>query len=290
MNLYIGPAVERLIELALDEDEIGFDVTSAAFFGDNDRGQARLVARQDFVMAGGPVAQAVFQRVDPLVQWESNFEDGKALASGEVIATVEGPTGSLLRAERTALNFLQRMSGVATLTRAHVEALGSQSTQVVDTRKTLPGWRMLDKYAVRCGGAKNHRFNLAGGVMIKENHIAAAGSIAEAIERVKRVAPHTLRIEVEVERLDQIDEALEAGAEVIMLDNMDNAAMRRGVTQIRAHRRGEEIVIEGSGNIDRKRLATLGDVGLDVVSVGALTHSAPAVDISMRIDDHQEGK
>ena len=285
MNLYIGPALRGLIDLALEEDQVGFDVTSAAFFDSRDRGEAHLVARQDFQMAGGPVARAVFERVDSAIRWRAEVDDGQAVESGEVIAVVRGPVGSLLGAERVALNFLQRLCGVATLTRAYVDALGEGPTEVVDTRKTLPGWRMLDKYAVRCGGAKNHRFNLGGGVMIKENHIAAAGGIAQAIDAVSQAAPHTLRIEVEVERLDQITEAIEGGADIIMLDNMDNDTMRRAIEEIRAHRRGDDIVIEGSGNIDRKRLATLGDLGLDVVSAGALTHSAPAADISMRLQE-----
>ncbi len=284
MRLFLGPRIERLIDLAIEEDEVGFDVTSAAFFGERRR-RARLVARQDLVMAGGPVAEAVFSRIDAGVRWASEADEGANIESGDVIARVEGPACSLLRAERVALNFLQRLCGVATFTRAHVDALGETTTRVADTRKTLPGWRALDKYAVRCGGAANHRFNLAGGVMIKENHIAAAGSIAEAIGAVKKTAPHTLRIEVEVERLDQVGEAVEYGADVIMLDNMDDATMKRAVDEIRGHRRGDEVVIEGSGNMDRARLENIADVGLDVVSVGALTHSAPAADISMLLDE-----
>lgn len=285
MQLFIGPRIERLIEMALDEDEVGFDPTSAAVFAEGDGSRARLVAKESTVMAGGPVARAVFERVDDRLEWSAAVDEGQSVEAGGVLAVVEGPTGPMLRAERTAINFLQRMAGVAAFTRAHVEALGETDVRVVDTRKTMPGWRSLDKYAVRCGGGHNHRFNLAGGVMVKENHVAAAGGVGEAIEAVRQTAPHTLRIEVEVERLEQVEPAVDAGADVVMLDNMDDETMRRAVRVIRDHRRGAEIVIEGSGNMDRRRLAGLGDVGLDVVSVGALTHSAPAADISMRIDE-----
>lgn len=285
MELFIGPRIERLIELALDEDEVGFDVTSAAFFDAEDVGSAHLVAKEPLVMAGADVASAVFHRVDDELSFLPQVEDGESADQGHVIARVHGPVGSMLRAERIALNFLQRMCGVATHTARHVEAVHGTAVEVVDTRKTLPGWRSLDKYAVRCGGGRNHRFNLAGGVMIKDNHVAAAGDVASAIRRVKNQAPHTLRIEVEVERLDQVEPAVEHGAGVVMLDNMSNETMRRAVEIIRDHPRGGEVVIEASGNMTVDRLETLGDIGLDVVSVGALTHSAPAVDISMRMDD-----
>lgn len=284
MELFISPRVAALIELALEEDEIGFDATSQAFFGAGSRASARLIARQDLVMCGAPVAKAVFRRVDEAVRFEAVADEKVWVKKGEVIATVEGASGSLLRGERTALNFLQRMCGIATLTREFVEALGDEETRVADTRKTLPGWRLLDKYAVRCGGGYNHRYNLSGGVMIKENHIAAAGGIAEAIEVVRRHAPHTLRVEVEVETLKEVEEALEGGAEILLLDNMNNQMMKDAVRIIRDHRRGKEVVIEGSGNMDKERLRGLSEVGLDVVSVGALTHSVSAADISMLID------
>ncbi len=284
MELFISPRVAALIELALEEDEIGFDATSQAFFGADSRASARLIARQELVMCGAPVAKAVFRRVDETVRFEAVADEKTLVREGEIIATVEGASGSLLRGERTALNFLQRMCGVATLTREFVEALGDDQTRVADTRKTLPGWRLLDKYAVRCGGGYNHRYNLSAGVMIKENHIAAAGGIAEAIEVVRRHAPHTLRVEVEVETLKEVEEALEGGAEIILLDNMNNQMMKEAVQIIRDHRRGKEVVIEGSGNMDKERLRGLSEVGLDVVSVGALTHSVSAADISMLID------
>ena len=284
MELFIGPKIEALIDLALTEDEVGFDATSAPFFAESDIAEARLIARHRLIMAGGPVAEAVFERIDPEIEWRPKFAEGGEVEAGEIIAELAGPAAALLTGERTALNFLQRMCGVATTTDEHVRAAGDADLRVADTRKTIPGWRMLDKYAVRCGGGANHRFNLAGGVMVKENHVAAAGGIGAAIEKVTASVPHTLKIEVEVERLDQVGVAVDAGADVVMLDNMDNETMVRAVDEIRAHPRGEEVVIEGSGNIDCERLATLDGVGLDVVSVGALTHSAPAADISMRFE------
>ena len=285
MRCFVGPAVRTLIDLALEEDAVGLDATAGAFFSESSPRGARIVARQALKMAGGEVARAVFERVDSRVEWTARIEDGQSAQKGDVVARLTGPAASLLLGERVALNFLQRMCGVATFTAAHVEALGVSTTAVVDTRKTLPGWRQLDKYAVRCGGGANHRYNLAGGVMVKENHIAAAGGMGAAIERARSVAPHTLRVEVEVERIDQLEPALEHGAEVILLDNMDNATMVKAVAIIRAHPNGNRVVIEGSGNMDRSRLATLGQVGLDLVSVGALTHSAPAADLSMRFDE-----
>lgn len=282
MHLYISPRIEQLIDLAIDEDEIGFDVTSQAFFA-GEYGEADLVAKQDFVLAGAPVVAAVFARVDPRIEVRFESDEGARFEHGEVVARLMGPTVSLLRGERIALNFMQRMSGVATLTASFVEALGESKTRVVDTRKTLPGWRALDKYSVLCGGGANHRYNLASGVMIKDNHIAAAGSVAEAVSRVRAVAPHSVRVEVEVDALAQVTEALEAGAEIIMLDNMDREQMIEAVGIIRHHPRGEYVVIEGSGNMTRERLKDLGDIGLDIISVGALTHSARAVDISMKL-------
>lgn len=282
MQLHIGPRVQTLIDLALSEDEVGYDVTSAAFFGDEEA-TAHIVARHRMVVCGAPVAEAVFRAVDDRNEWRATVDEGDVAEEDDIIAEVSGPAGALLRAERAALNFLQRMCGVATFTAEHVEAADSQGPKVVDTRKTLPGWRLLDKYAVRCGGGYNHRFNLAGGVLIKENHIAAAGGTKEAIERISKTAPHSLRVEIEVERLDQIEVALDAGADVVMLDNMTDDTMRTAVDRIRSHRRGDEIVIEASGNMDRSRLERLDVDGIDVVSVGALTHSAKAADLSMRV-------
>ncbi|MEM1348143.1 MAG: carboxylating nicotinate-nucleotide diphosphorylase, partial [Myxococcota bacterium] len=230
--LYISPAIRRLIELALDEDDLGFDVTSGIFFADA-VGTARLIAKEPMIIAGQEVAREVFARVDAGVSFTSLIPDGERADVGDVVGMVEGPAVSMLRAERTALNFLQRLSGVATLTRTYVDALGGARVRLVDTRKTLPGYRELDKYAVRCGGGHNHRFALSGGVMVKDNHIAAVGSIEEAVLRVRAEAPHTLRVEVEVSSGDDAIRAIDAGAEIVMLDNMGTEAMREAIAQIR---------------------------------------------------------
>lgn len=284
MGLFISPQIARLIEMALDEDQVGADMTSQIFFDEEEPLSGRLLAKEDLIICGQDVAAAVFRRVDEGLLYEAVKKDGELVRKGEIIALVSGPARALLGGERTALNFLQRMSGIATKTRQYVEALSSPTTRLVDTRKTLPGWRSLDKYAVRCGGGFNHRFNLAAGVMLKDNHIAAAGGVAQAIERVRKAAPHTLRVEVEVEHQEQLGPALDGGAEIIMLDNMSDEEMMRAIEEIRAHRRGAEVVIEASGNITLERLPGLGDLGLDVVSVGGLTHSVRAADISMRLE------
>jgi nicotinate-nucleotide pyrophosphorylase (carboxylating) len=279
--MFISPRTRRLIDMALDEDEVGFDVASAVFF-EGASVDARLVAKEPLVLAGLAVAEAVFERVDTDVSWTFDFADGARVEAGQVIGRVEGEAISILRAERVALNFLQRMSGIATKTARYVAALGDSPTRIVDTRKTLPGYRELDKYAVRCGGGTNHRFNLSGGVMIKDNHIAAAGgSIDQAVRRARARAPHTLKIEVEVVDLAQVAEALAAGAEVIMLDNMSTEQMVRAVERIRDHS-GARVAVEASGNITLERLGELSDIGLDYISSGALTHSVEAADISLR--------
>lgn len=282
MHFQYTPQTRRLIEAALDEDDIAFDVSSAAF-PDGHTSRARLVAKEDLVVAGLPVAERVFRTVDRRIDWSFEVEDGSRLQPGDVLAEGSGPTAALLRGERTALNFLQRLSGIATKAAAYVDALADPTTRIVDTRKTLPGWRELDKYAVRCGGAHNHRYSLGGGAMIKDNHIAAAGSIQAAIERVHKFAPHTIKVEVECDTLEQVDAALEAGTEVILLDNMTTDTMRRAIGAIR-EAAGDDVLVEASGNITLQRLPELGGLGLDLISSGALTHSVRAADISMRME------
>ncbi len=288
MHLFIDPRTARLIDMALEEDELGFDVTSQVFF-EGETATAELVAKQDLIVAGLEVVRAVFARVDAGIACVFHAKDSDALKKGDVLARLEGDAVSLLRGERTALNFLQRISGVATLTRAYVDALGTPDdpeqvqTRIVDTRKTLPGWRSLDKYAVRCGGGTNHRFNLASGVMLKDNHIAAAGGIRPAFERVRKEAPHTLRIEIEVTNLEELDQALETGAEIIMLDNMTTQQMADAIARVQKSGRRNQVFLEASGNITLERLPELRNLGLDFISSGALTHSAPAVDISMKM-------
>lgn len=278
MRLSIGPRTRRLVETALDEDAASMD-PSAAVFPDDDRAVGQLVAKQPLIVCGHAVAALVFEYVDADIDYAPEIADGVQVDDRDVIGKVAGSTGDILRAERTALNFLQRMSGIATETARFVDALDDPETDIVDTRKTLPGYRHLDKYAVRCGGGKNHRYNLAGGIIVKDNHIAAAGSIAEAIRRVREEAPHTLNIEVEVESLAGLEEALEAEADIVMLDNMSTDTMARAVELVRE--RGDDVLLEASGNVTLERLPELGGLGLDFVSSGALTHSVSAADISL---------
>ena len=231
--LFISPHINRLIDLALDEDQVGFDVTSQIFFTGK-VSSAYLIAKENMVVAGTQLVAAVFARVDPNILWSPLVEDGQVISKGDLLGRLNGPTVGLLGGERTALNFLQRMCGIASKTRSLVQALDNDAIRLADTRKTLPGYRELDKYAVRCGGGYNHRLSLAGGVMLKDNHIAAAdGSIAAAVEKVRAQAPHTLRIEVEVTDLDQTREAAEVGADIIMLDNMNTAQMEKAIAVIR---------------------------------------------------------
>jgi len=277
MSLTLGPQTRRLIAMALDEDAAARD-PSAAVFPPDHTSSAELVAKQPLVVAGQPVAEQVFERVDAAIAFEPRVDDGERLDAGDTLADLRGPTASLLRGERTALNFLQRLSGIATRTIRYVEALDDPKTRLVDTRKTLPGFRHLDKYAVRCGGGHNHRYDLGGGIIVKDNHIAAAGGIEEAIARIRDEAPHLLKIEVEVETLEGLEEAVAAGADVVMLDNMSTETMQRAVD-----RAGDQVMLEASGNITLERLPELGGIGLDVVSSGALTHSVDAADLSMQL-------
>jgi nicotinate-nucleotide pyrophosphorylase (carboxylating) len=272
--------LDRLVELALTEDLAGGDLTTEATVGAADRAIARAVAHSPLVVCGGDVFARVFYRVDPGVRVECRIDEGTRAKPGDVLWVVEGATRSLLMAERTALNFAQRLSGTATLTRRFVDALPEgTATRVVDTRKTTPGLRFLERYAVRTGGGHNHRDSLGSAVLIKDNHIVAAGGVRAAIERAQRHAPHSSRIEIEVESLDMLDEALDAGADVVMLDNFAEGEI--GVAVERAHGRA---LVEVSGGITLERIPALARAGVDVVSVGALTHSAPAADIGLDIE------
>jgi len=272
--------LDPLVDLALTEDLAGGDLTTEATVAATDRAIARAVAHSPLVVCGGDVFARVFYRVDPGVRVERCVADGARAKPDDVLWIAEGATRSLLMAERTALNFAQRMSGTATLTRRFVDALPENSpTRIVDTRKTTPGLRFLERYAVRSGGGFNHRDNLGSAVLIKDNHIVAAGGVREAIARAQQHAPHTSRIEIEVESLDMLDEALEAGAHVVMLDNFDSAQIAVAVE--RAHGRA---LVEVSGGITLERIPALAAAGVDVISVGALTHSAPAADIGLDIE------
>jgi nicotinate-nucleotide pyrophosphorylase (carboxylating) len=278
--LNLQPRIDSLIDLALDEDVAFGDVTSQSIFAVDHNSKARILAREDMVVCGLEVAKRVFARVDTALKLNVEAKDGDRVSKDSILLVVEGPTISILTAERTALNFLQRLSGIATLSRRFADAAQATGSgvRIVDTRKTTPGWRALEKYAVRCGGCFNHRSSLSEHVLIKENHITAAGSLAKAVKMARDFAPHCAKIEVETENLDDVKEALEAGAEVIMLDNMSPAQVQAAVALI-----DKAAIIEISGGV---RLSTMADYalpGVDVISVGALTHSAPAADFSLII-------
>lgn len=282
MPLFISPHIRRLIDLSLDEDQIGADFTSAAFFAESSN-KAYFIAKSDLVVASLDIIPAVFHRVDPAIHFEPLCKDGDVIKKGTILARAHGPTISLLRAERSALNFFQRACGIATKTHTFVKTLDNSSIRIADTRKTLPGYRELDKYAVSCGQGFNHRFALSGGIMLKDNHIAAAqGDVKKAIDKVKAIAPHTLKIEVEVERIEQIQPAIDAGAEIIMLDNMTTKDMHEASALIRKN--NPRIIIEVSGNVTLDRLPELGTIDVDVISTGAITHSIEAADISMKFE------
>jgi nicotinate-nucleotide pyrophosphorylase (carboxylating) len=277
----VTPAVANLIDLALEEDLGRGDVTTEAVLGPAGDAEADLVAREPLVLAGLEVAVAVFRRVDATLVVELQASDGDHQAAGSILATVRGRAASLLAAERTALNFLQRLSGVATLTRAFVAAAGATGLLVTDTRKTTPGFRLLEKMAVRAGGGANHRFDLGSGVLIKDNHLALAGSLREAVRRARRGAPHGLKLEVEVDTLAQLDEALAAGADIVLLDNFALPEIEEGVRRARA--RSPRPLVEVSGGVTLARVPELARAGVDLVSVGALTHSARAMDIALDV-------
>lgn len=272
--------IDELVDIALGEDLAGGDITTEATVPADARAVARAVAHSPLTVCGGDVFARVFYRVDPGVRVERRLAEGARAKPNDVLWLVEGATRSLLMAERTALNFAQRMSGTATLTRRYVDALpANAATRIVDTRKTTPGMRFFERYAVRTGGGHNHRNDLGSAVLIKDNHIVAAGGVREAIERAYKNAPHSSRIEIEVESLEMLDEALDAGADVVMLDNF--APDQIAVAVEHAHGRA---LIEVSGGIMLDRIPALAAAGVDVISVGALTHSAPAADIGLDIE------
>ncbi|MCL4500485.1 MAG: carboxylating nicotinate-nucleotide diphosphorylase [Deltaproteobacteria bacterium] len=273
-----SPLIDRLIDLALEEDLGSGDVTTQALIPPELMGEAHLRAKQDLIVAGLPVAARVFAKVNASLVFEPQAEEGQEVVTGTVLARVSGPVAGILSGERTALNFLQRLSGVATFARQMVSLITGSTAALVDTRKTTPGWRALEKYAVRLGGARNHRAGLFDGVLIKNNHITAAGSIAKAISQAREAAHHLLKIEVEVTDLAGLEEALAAGADAILLDNMDEAAMAQAV-KLAAGR----VLLEASGEINAARLPKVAATGVNLISMGALTHSAPAADIHLRL-------
>ena len=269
-------AIDSIIRNALQEDIGTGDVTTLATIEPGTMARAELVAKEDFVLAGIDVARRVFQMLDATVAFEKLSGDGLSIRRGEVFAWLKGEAAVLLQGERVALNLLQRMSGIATLTARFVREVEGTGATIVDTRKTMPGLRVLDKYAVRMGGGRNHRTSLYDGVLIKENHVAAAGGITTAVSRARERVPHTLKIEVETRNLDEVAEAVNAGADIILLDNMDNATLRRAVELVAGRAR-----TEASGGVNLETVRGIAETGVDLISVGALTHSVRAADISM---------
>jgi nicotinate-nucleotide pyrophosphorylase (carboxylating) len=272
------PRIDTLIDLALEEDAGLGDVTSRAIFPATHTSRGWIEARQGLVVCGLEVATRVFARVDPAIKVTATVEDGEWVKPGKVVLKLKGPTGSLLTAERTALNFLQRLCGIATQSRRYAEAAEPLGLRIVDTRKTTPGYRALEKYAVRCGGCHNHRFSLGEHILIKDNHIAAAGSIKQAVDAARREAPHTAKIEIEAKSLNEVRQALAAGAEVILLDNMDPARAAEAARLVAGR-----ALLEISGGVTLETLKDYAIPGISVISVGALTHSARAADLSLEL-------
>ncbi len=269
--------LERIREW-LAEDLGRGDVTTALLVPPDLGGRGQIVAKAPGVLAGIGVAAEVFRLVDPSVRFDPRADDGDELVPGQTVAELEGPLAAILGGERLALNLLQRLSGIATLTRAYVRAVEGTGAKILDTRKTTPGLRALEKYAVRVGGGHNHRFGLFDGILIKDNHIAAVGGVAEAVRRAKAGAPHHLKVEVEVTSLAELEAALRAGADLVLLDNMDEATIREAVRLA-----GGRVPLEASGNMTLKRVRRVAEAGVDYISVGALTHSAPALDLSLEV-------
>ena len=279
-NIIAGTSykIQDIIETALAEDIGSGDVTTMAIADKNDEGAVEIIAKENLVVAGILIAEAVFKTIDKKIEFKPFVTDGVTVRKGQVIAKVSGKLSTLLAGERVALNFLQRLSGIATLTRLFTDKIKGFNIKILDTRKTTPGLRILEKYAVRMGGGWSHRFGLCDGVLIKDNHIAAVGSVAEAVRRARDSAPKNMLIEVETKNLSEVKEALLAGADVIMLDNMKPAAMRQAVKII-----GKTALVEASGGVNLKNVRAVAETGVDFISVGALTHSARAVDISMKV-------
>lgn len=284
MTAAVEPDVRALIDLALNEDIGTGDITSIATVPIDRTATAIMLAKDDGVLSGIDVAREVFRTVDPDLEFRELKANGDQVHNRDEIAVITGNARSILTAERTALNFVQRLSGVATISASYAAALSGSNAQIVDTRKTTPGMRLLQKRAVQHGGGSNHRFGLADGVLIKDNHLAAIGGdnrIADAIAAARTIAPHTLKIEIEVTSLAELRQALDAGADIVMLDNMDTLTTSEAVAMRDSH--ANQALLEASGNITIERLPELGKTGVDLISAGALTHSAPSLDISLDI-------
>lgn len=271
-----APRADQLIALALAEDAVAHDVTSRAIFPRGHRSRAVIDAKQDLVVCGLEIATAVFRRVDRRLEVKLLAHDGDRVRCGAEVMRIEGPTAALLGAERTALNFLQRLSGIATQTRRFADAVQHTGVRIVDTRKTTPGWRALEKYAVRTGGGHNHRMSLRDLVLIKDNHIAAAGSLTAAVERCRRAAPRGMKIEVEAKSLAEVREAIAARADIILLDNMPPRRIRAAVKII-----ARRATVEVSGGVRFETVRQFALPGVDLISIGALTHSVASADLSL---------
>jgi len=270
--------LDLLLSLAIQEDMGHGDVTTESTVDPHVAGEALVFSREDFVLSGTRAFKRVFHLFDPTIAIESYFADGTSIPANEPVFRISGPMRCLLSAERTALNLLQRFSGIATLTRKMVDAVADTSCRLLDTRKTTPLWRFLEKEAVRHGGGTNHRHGLYDGVLIKDNHVAAVGGVRTAVERARSRSPHTLRIEVEVENLDELREAIDAGADVVLLDNFPIELLRKAVARSEGR-----VLLEASGGVTLESIAAIARTGVHFVSCGALTHSARAIDLSMEL-------
>jgi|TARA_B100001758_G_scaffold246201_1_gene260731 nicotinate-nucleotide pyrophosphorylase (carboxylating) len=275
----IIPDLDRIIEIAINEDLSLGDITTQSLNLKSENIKCLMISKDSGILCGNFVAKEVFKKIDNTIKYEEKLQDGDCLQEGSIISEIYGNKNSILSAERIALNFMQRMSGVATLTNEYVTLVDTIS--ISDTRKTIPGWRNLDKYSVKCGGGFNHRRNLGDGVLIKDNHIEAARkqniSIKDLIDISRKNSPHTIKIEIEVDNFDLLDEAIESAADIIMLDNMTDEQIIKSINRIKGKK-----LVEVSGNVDKNRLVNLNKIsGIDIISVGKLTHSAKALDISL---------
>jgi nicotinate-nucleotide pyrophosphorylase (carboxylating) len=275
--------VRRVVEAALEEDGAGRDVTTQALASRDQQGTGVVTANAQGVVCGLPLAAVAFALLDPQVRFQALLPEGAAVSPGDKLAQIEGGLAPILSGERVALNFLQRLSGVATATRRMVDAVADRDVRIVDTRKTTPGLRALERYAVRVGGGHNHRFNLSDGVLIKDNHLAAAHArgltVAQVIEQARRAVPHTLRVEIEVTSAAEACEALDAGADIVLLDNMSLEEMREAVAAAKGR-----ALIEASGGVMLESVRAIAETGVDIISVGAITHSAAALDMSLEVE------
>lgn len=285
-------AAQTLIELAFAEDlNVQGDLTCAALIRPDEQAVVQVVARADGILSGSPVGKMAFAHLDPAVKWESHLRDGDSISKGSVVATVSGPLTSLLTGERTMLNFMTHLSGVATITRRYVDAVHGTRARILDTRKTFPGWRILEKYAVRCGGGTNHRMGLYDGVLIKDNHIAAwteSSSIAAAVETARQRSPQGISVEVEVDSIEQLKDALQGHPDIVLLDNMDVETLRAAVAV--RDQVAPKILLEASGGVTLATVAAIAQTGVERISVGALTHSAPALDLAFDWKSRLQGK